>query len=136
MMRPGLMHDLAGGQVEGGEEVGDAVALVVMGSSLDLARAHRQRRLGPIEGLDAGFLIDDITAVRSGGFMYNPTTSRTLSTNWGSSDSLKVSVSHGFNPTADGLSNNEVADKVGCNQATVVKWRKRFIERGLDGAAG
>src|SRR4029078_13367730 len=24
-------------------------------------------------------------------------------------------------------------DKVGCNQATVVKWRKRFIERGLDG---
>ena len=37
---------------------------------------------------------------------------------------------------ADGLSNNEVADKVGCNQATVVKWRKRFIERGLDGLAG
>ena len=36
---------------------------------------------------------------------------------------------------ADGLSNNEVADKVGCNQATVVKWRKRFIERGLDGLA-
>ena len=34
---------------------------------------------------------------------------------------------------ADGLSNNEVADKVGCNQATVVKWRKRFVERGLDG---
>jgi transposase len=34
---------------------------------------------------------------------------------------------------ADGLSNNEVADKVGCNQATVVKWRQRFIERGLDG---
>jgi transposase len=34
---------------------------------------------------------------------------------------------------ADGLSNNEVAAKVGCNQATVVKWRKRFIERGLDG---
>lgn len=32
---------------------------------------------------------------------------------------------------ADGMSNNEVADKVGCNQATVVKWRKRFIERGL-----
>lgn len=34
---------------------------------------------------------------------------------------------------ADGLSNNEVADKVGCNQATVVKWRKRFLERGLGG---
>ena len=34
---------------------------------------------------------------------------------------------------ADGLSNNEVADKVGVNQATVVKWRKRFLERRLDG---
>ena len=33
----------------------------------------------------------------------------------------------------DGLTNNVVADKVGCNQATVGKWRKRFIERGLDG---
>jgi transposase len=34
---------------------------------------------------------------------------------------------------ADGLSNVAVADKVGVNQATVVKWRKRFIERRLDG---
>lgn len=34
---------------------------------------------------------------------------------------------------ADGLSNVMVADKVGVNQATVVKWRKRFIERRLDG---
>ena len=34
---------------------------------------------------------------------------------------------------ADGLSNIEVADKVGCNPGTVVKWRKRFIERGLGG---
>lgn len=34
---------------------------------------------------------------------------------------------------ADGLSNNAVADKVDVHQATVVKWRKRFLERGLDG---
>jgi transposase len=34
---------------------------------------------------------------------------------------------------ADGLSNNAVAERVGVNQATVVKWRKRFIERGVDG---
>ena len=34
---------------------------------------------------------------------------------------------------ADGLSNVVVADKVGVNQATVVKWRHRFLERGLDG---
>jgi transposase len=34
---------------------------------------------------------------------------------------------------ADGLTNNAIADKVGVNQATVVKWRKRFLERRLDG---
>jgi len=34
---------------------------------------------------------------------------------------------------ADGLSNVAVAEKVGVNQATVVKWRKRFLERRLDG---
>ena len=41
MLWAGLMHDLAGGQVERGEQVGDSVAFVVMGSSLDLAGAHR-----------------------------------------------------------------------------------------------
>jgi transposase len=34
---------------------------------------------------------------------------------------------------ADGLNNNVVADKVGVNQATVVKWRKRYLEGGVDG---
>jgi transposase len=34
---------------------------------------------------------------------------------------------------ADDLSNHEVAERVGVNQATVVKWRKRFLERRLDG---
>jgi len=34
---------------------------------------------------------------------------------------------------ADGLTNIAVAERVGVNQATVVKWRKRFIERGVDG---
>ena len=27
----------------------------------------------------------------------------------------------------------DVAHQVGVNQATVVKWRKRFLERGLEG---
>ena len=36
-------------------------------------------------------------------------------------------------PEATGIA--LVADNVGCNQATVVNWRKRFIERGLDGLA-
>ena len=34
---------------------------------------------------------------------------------------------------ADGLTNNAVAERLGVNQATVVKWRKRFLERRLDG---
>jgi transposase len=34
---------------------------------------------------------------------------------------------------ADDLSNNDVAEKVGVNPATVLKWRKRFLERRLDG---
>jgi transposase len=34
---------------------------------------------------------------------------------------------------ADDLSNIDVAERVGVNPATVLKWRKRFVERGLDG---
>ena len=34
---------------------------------------------------------------------------------------------------ADGLTNNAVAEKLDVNQATVVRWRKRFLERGVDG---
>ena len=34
---------------------------------------------------------------------------------------------------ADGLTNKAVAERVGVNQATVVKWRKRFVGRRLDG---
>jgi transposase len=34
---------------------------------------------------------------------------------------------------ADGMTNVAVAERVGVNQATVVKWRRRFLERRLDG---
>jgi transposase len=34
---------------------------------------------------------------------------------------------------AEGLSNQEVAQRVGCTPATVTKWRRRFVERGLVG---
>lgn len=34
---------------------------------------------------------------------------------------------------ADGFANNVVAAKLDVNQATVVKWRKRYVERGVDG---
>jgi len=34
---------------------------------------------------------------------------------------------------ADGLANKDVAAKLDVNQATVVKWRKRYLERGVEG---
>jgi hypothetical protein len=52
------MQHFAGGEVKGCEQVDDAVALVVVGAPLDLAGSHRQDRLGAIERLDAGLLID------------------------------------------------------------------------------
>ena len=33
----------------------------------------------------------------------------------------------------EGLGNSEVAERIGCDPATVTKWRKRFIEQGLVG---
>jgi transposase len=37
---------------------------------------------------------------------------------------------------AGGMTNDAVADKVGVHSATVVKWRRRFIARRLDGLVG
>src|SRR5271165_797953 len=50
--------DLTGGYIERREQVGDAVADVVVSPTLDLAWAHRQDRLCPVECLDAGLLVD------------------------------------------------------------------------------
>ena len=36
---------------------------------------------------------------------------------------------------AEGATNNEVARRLGVNQATVCKWRGRFVTRGLEGLA-
>jgi transposase len=36
---------------------------------------------------------------------------------------------------ADGRHNNEIAAALGCHAATVSKWRRRFVERRLDGLA-
>ena len=46
------------GDVERGEQAGDAVADVVVGASLGHARHHRQDRLGAVQGLDLGLLVD------------------------------------------------------------------------------
>lgn len=36
---------------------------------------------------------------------------------------------------ADGMSNTEIADKVGVSRPTVLVWRKRYAEHGVDGLA-
>jgi protein-export membrane protein SecD len=50
--------DLAGADVQGGEEVGGAVALVVVGHRPGPTRLHRQRRLRPVQGLALGLLVE------------------------------------------------------------------------------
>ena len=44
--------------VEGGEQGGRAVALVIVGHGSALAGFERQARLGAVEGLDLGLLVD------------------------------------------------------------------------------
>src|SRR3954452_1991114 len=49
--------DFATGDIQGREQRGGAVALVIIGAPLDLARPHGQNRLCPIEGLDLTLLV-------------------------------------------------------------------------------
>ncbi len=53
-----VADDLAGGNVQGCEQGCCPVADVVMCPAFDLARAHGQERLGPVERLDLRVLID------------------------------------------------------------------------------
>ena len=50
--------DLAGGDLQRGEQRGGAVADVVMGGLLRQAGSHRQDRRGPVQGLDLRLLVD------------------------------------------------------------------------------
>jgi hypothetical protein len=50
--------DLAGGDVESGEQAEGSVARVVVGAPLDLSRAHGRQRLGPVQRLDLAPLVD------------------------------------------------------------------------------
>ena len=62
LARPMPLHaapdDRAGGGVEGGEQGGRAVALVIVAAPLRLARPHGQHRLGAVERLDLALLVD------------------------------------------------------------------------------
>jgi hypothetical protein len=50
----GVVKDLAGRDVEGGEQIDRSMPFVVMGVGRSPSRAHRQRRLSPIQRLDLG----------------------------------------------------------------------------------
>ena len=54
-----LGDDLSGGDVGTcGEQGGGAVTDVIVGDPFDVAQPHRQHRLGAVERLDLGFLVD------------------------------------------------------------------------------
>ena len=85
LARPMPLHaapdDRAGGGVEGGEQGGRAVALVIVAAPLRLARPHGQHRLGA-ERLDLALLVDAEHHGRC----------RASCRNSGSLDSLKLST--------------------------------------------
>ena len=60
--RPVPLHappdDHACRNVQGGEQRGRAIALVIVGAPLHLTRAHGQHRLCTVEGLNLALLVD------------------------------------------------------------------------------
>ena len=52
MARFALGDDRAVEHVEGGEQRGCAMALVIVGDAFDVAEAHGKHRLGAVKGLD------------------------------------------------------------------------------------
>ena len=57
MPRLALGNDLPGGDVEGGEQVGGTVSLVVVRLPFRQAGTERKNRLGAIQSLDLALLI-------------------------------------------------------------------------------
>jgi hypothetical protein len=93
LLMPVALHaaanHLAFEHVEGSEQRGGAMALVVMGHGAQTALLHRQARLGAVKRLDLALLIegqDDGVGRRID--IEAPTTSRSFSTNLGSLESL------------------------------------------------
>ena len=60
------------------------------------SRLQGKAGLGTVERLDLGFLVELNTAARSGGSIYNPTTSTSFSSKSGSLEILKVSTFYGL----------------------------------------
>ena len=53
-----LGQDLAGGDVQGGEQGGGAMPDIIVGHALDVAESHRQHRLGALQRLDLRLFVD------------------------------------------------------------------------------
>ena len=88
------------GGVQRREQAGDAVADVVVGAPLGHARHHRQHRLGPVQRLDLGLLVDPQHDRALGRVEVQPDDVGTFSTNSGSLDSLNVSARCGLSSNA------------------------------------
>src|SRR4029450_9442678 len=69
-------------------------------------------RIGAVRSVACiwGFSSTAKTSALSGGLMYNPTTSRTLSTNIGSVDSFQVWIACGLSPNARQIRDTALCD--------------------------
>lgn len=63
----GIGGDLPGGDLQGSEQAGGAVADVVVGLLFGNSLAQRQDRLGAVQGLDLGFCAPRGAALPDGG---------------------------------------------------------------------
>src|SRR5450755_1407322 len=90
----------AGLHIESGKQRSRAMPRIIVSPALHLAGTHRQQRLRAIQCLDLTFSSTHKTNARSGGSIYRPTISRTLSMNSGSLDSLNVSLRCGCSAKA------------------------------------
>ena len=97
MTRLALGDRLYPRHIQAGEQGYGVVSDVVLRDPLDVAYAHGQQRLGPIQCLALRFSSKQTTIALSGGFRYGPIMSRTFSTKNGSVESLNVFCRCGCN---------------------------------------
>ena len=82
--------DFAGGYLKGGEQAGGAISDIVVDWPFWKPGPDRPDRCGPVRGWTFVFSSTQTTAF-SGGFRVKPTTSRTLTSSFGSVENLNVS---------------------------------------------